>query len=276
MGAQSRRSPKDEGGSSPELLGQAGVRTAMLAAALWMRRPNPVTREARPRHARRMRSSIVRGDDLDVLPLPSAIRFLVLDADVGEMHLVVEVREVVFVGPFANLIGRPIGVAVVVVMVLVALVEPALVFALQLVVQDDAIDVGAAFEQPRLGLLVRAIDLEVVLQFTLARQARVKALLVLLIPVSMALEEAAAGLGQDSPRGRGTRARVQSRPVLVRAGAGGPRSVDRQGCHRGLGDHDWRPLETHRRSPAYASPSRARCTRRSRSRTSSRSSPRGK
>ena len=104
-----------------------------------------------------MRSSIVRGDDLDILPLPSAIRFLVLDTDVGEVHLVVEVREVVFVGPFAKLVGRPIGVAVVVVMVLVALVEPALVVALQLVVQDDAIDVRAAFEQPRLGLLVRPI-----------------------------------------------------------------------------------------------------------------------
>ena len=65
-----------------------------------------------------------------------------------------------------------------------------------LVIQDDAIDVRAAFEQPRLGLLVRPVDLQVVLQFTLARQARVKALLVLLIPVSMALEEAAAGLGQ--------------------------------------------------------------------------------
>jgi len=52
-----------------------------------------------------MGAAIVRGDDLDVLALPAAIRLLVLDADVGEVDLVIEVRQVVFVRPFANLIG---------------------------------------------------------------------------------------------------------------------------------------------------------------------------
>ena len=45
---------------------------------------------------------------------------------------------------------------------LVALVEPTLAVALELVIQDEALDVGAAFQQSRLGLFAGAIDLEVV------------------------------------------------------------------------------------------------------------------
>ena len=44
-----------------------------------------------------MGAAIVRRDDLDVLALPAAIRLLVLDADVGEVDLVIEVRQVVLV-----------------------------------------------------------------------------------------------------------------------------------------------------------------------------------
>jgi hypothetical protein len=46
-----------------------------------------------------MGAAIVRRDDLDVLALPAAIWLLVLDADVGEVDLVIEVRQVVFVRP---------------------------------------------------------------------------------------------------------------------------------------------------------------------------------
>ena len=134
-----------------QLLGQAAsTASAAAAAPPLMRRLRPaVGGEARARHAGAVRAAIVRRDDLDVLALPAAIRLLVLDAQVREMDLVVEVRQVVFGGPLANLIRRAIRVAVVVVVVLVALVEPALVLALQLVVEDDALDVGAALEETR-------------------------------------------------------------------------------------------------------------------------------
>jgi hypothetical protein len=79
-------------------------------------------------------AAIVWCNDFDVLTLPPLVRLLVLDPDVGEVHLVVEVRQLVFVRPFANLIGRAIRMSVVVVVVLVALVEPALALALELVV----------------------------------------------------------------------------------------------------------------------------------------------
>jgi hypothetical protein len=143
-----------------------------------------------------MRPAIVRRDDLDVLPLPTAVRLLVFDADVGEVHLVIEVRQVVFVRPVANLIGRAVGMSVVIVVVLVALVEPALVLALQLVVEDDALDVRAALQETRLGLFVGAIYLEVVFQFTLPSEARVERLMMVPIGAPMALEKAATVLGQ--------------------------------------------------------------------------------
>ena len=76
----------------------------------------------------------MRRDDLDVLAVPAAVRLHVLDAQVREMHLVVEVREVMLGGPFLNLFRRALRVPVVVVVVVVVLVEPALVVALQLVV----------------------------------------------------------------------------------------------------------------------------------------------
>lgn len=138
-----------------------------------------------------MGAAIVRRDDLDVLALPPAIWLLVLNADVGEMDLVIEVRQVVFVCPFANLIRRAIRVAVVVVVVFIALMEPALVLALQLMVEDDAFDVRAAVQETVLGVFVRAIDLEVVFEFPFAPQARVERLGVLVIGVAVALESGA-------------------------------------------------------------------------------------
>lgn len=143
-----------------------------------------------------MGAAIVWGDDLDVLALPAAILLLVLDADVRKMDLVIEVRQVVLVRSVANPIGRAIRMAVVVVVVLVPLVEPALVLALQLVVEDDALDVRTAVQETVLGLFVRAIDLEVVFQFPFAPQARVERLRVLVIGIAVALEEAAPVLRQ--------------------------------------------------------------------------------
>jgi hypothetical protein len=140
--------------------------------------------------------AIVRRHDLDVLSFPTSIRLLILDADVRKVDLVIEVREVVLVGPLANLIACAIGVAVILVVVLVALVEPTLVLTLQLVVEDHAVDVRAPLQETRLGLLVCAIDLKVVFQFPLTRQARVEGLVMVVVAVPMALEQASAGPGQ--------------------------------------------------------------------------------
>jgi hypothetical protein len=143
-----------------------------------------------------MGPAVVRGNYLDVLVIPAPIRFLVFDPHIREMDLVVEVRQVVFIRPFTNLRCRPIGMAVVVVVVLVALVEPTLILALELVVEDDTFDVDAALEEPHLRVFVRAIDVEVVLEFPCTHQARVERLMRLVVAVTMVLEEAPPVLRQ--------------------------------------------------------------------------------
>lgn len=95
---------------------------------------------------------------LDVAVFQPVIE-LVLDAQVGKVDLVVELRQVMFQRPLANFIGCSIGMAGVVVTVLVALVEPLLVLTLGLVVEDDAFDACAARLQALCVSFVGAIDL---------------------------------------------------------------------------------------------------------------------
>jgi hypothetical protein len=173
--------------------------------------------ETRPRHARAVRPAIVGRHHLDVLALPAAIRLPVLDADVGEMDLVIEVRQVVLVRPVANLIGSPIRVAVVVVVVPVARVEPALVLALELVVEDHALDVRAALQEPGLGLFAGAIELQVVLQFPLTSQARVKGLVVVVVAVSVASSRLRAALVRLTAWSRYAGTLVVSTPEIRRS-----------------------------------------------------------
>ena len=69
-----------------------------------------------------MSPAVVDGQYLDVLVLTAPVDLFVLDTKVGKMNLVVEVRQVVFGGPGANLLLGPIRMAVVVVAVAVVLV----------------------------------------------------------------------------------------------------------------------------------------------------------
>src|SRR5690606_23835184 len=99
-------------------------------------------------------------------------------------------------GPLLNLLGRALGVSVVVVVVLVVLVQPALVLALQFVVEDNALDAGAALVQAPLSAFVGAVDLQAALAFARADEARVESLRTFWGRVSMALQQVVTGLGQ--------------------------------------------------------------------------------
>src|SRR5947209_20004397 len=90
-----------------------------------------VTTEARAGRCRAVRTPVMDGHDLDVLVVPASVGFLVFDPQIGEMDLLVEVRQ----RPCFNLARVAIGVSVVVVPVPIALVQPLLVLALELVVQ---------------------------------------------------------------------------------------------------------------------------------------------
>ena len=73
--------------------------------------------------------------DLNIPVAHVPVHVLVLDADVGEMDLVVVIRQVVLEGPFLDLFAAAIRPSVVVSVALIALMEEALVVAFQLAVE---------------------------------------------------------------------------------------------------------------------------------------------
>jgi hypothetical protein len=112
------------------------------------------------------------------------------------VDLVIEVRQVVFVRPLANLLRGTIGMAVVVVAVPIALVKPRLVLMLELVVEDHPLDARAALLEAFCFTFVGVIDLDVVFQFPLAFETRIERLPVLVVMVTVGFQKVPAFLRQ--------------------------------------------------------------------------------
>src|SRR5262249_39104471 len=106
--------------------------------------------------------------------------------------LVIEIRQVVLVGPFPDLVIGPIRVAVVIIVVAIALMEPALVLPFELMIQHDPLDPRVTLGEPLPCAFVGAIDLKVVFEFSLAFNARPECLAVTLVAVTMVFEQAPA------------------------------------------------------------------------------------
>jgi hypothetical protein len=145
-----------------------------------------------------MSPAIVDSQHLDVHVVMTAVDVLVFDAHVGEMHLVIEVRKVVLVSPFLDLVRLAIGPAVSLLVVAIPFVQPALVLTLELVVEHDAIDprlaVGELLRFAQIGL----IDLRIVLDLARLHEARVELLpVVLMMVVTMEVQEIAATVGKN-------------------------------------------------------------------------------
>ena len=79
-----------------------------------------------------MGAAIVLGDHLDILVTVAPVEF-VLDAEVGEADAVVEVRQVVLTRPAFDLAGVAIGSSIAVWPAAVLLLQPLLIFALEVV-----------------------------------------------------------------------------------------------------------------------------------------------
>jgi hypothetical protein len=54
-------------------------------------------------------AAIVLSRYLDVVMLPTPVALLRLDAEIGEVHLVIEVRQVVLKGPLADFVLGAVG-----------------------------------------------------------------------------------------------------------------------------------------------------------------------
>ena len=184
-----------------------------------------------------MRAAVVAGDDLDVLVAQPAVAVLVLDARVGEVDAVVEVRELVFPRPGTESRAPPGRAGRRCPLAAVPLLQEPLVLALQLVVEDDAPDPPAVLAQARLGASVGAVDLRVVRQLPRLPEAGVERLAGLPAALqAMGLQQVAAGLRENDglpcrSRRAGT---VSTRPDSLRCwmSGSGRRDCSSPSCAR--------------------------------------------
>jgi hypothetical protein len=149
----------------------------------------------RPRDALGMGAAIVLGDDLDILMTLASVQF-VLDPEVGKADAVVEVRQVVLTRPAFDLAAIAIGSSIAVWSAAVPLLEPFLILALELVVEDDAPNLRALVAEPFLFSQVGAIELDVVRQLSRPAHAGAEALLPRIVAVAaVGFQEVVATLG---------------------------------------------------------------------------------
>ena len=129
-----------------------------------------------------MGAKIVFRDDLDVLVSGASMQ-LVLDAEVGEVDRLIEVRQVMFARPLFDFAGVPIRSPVAVRPAAIRLLQPLLVLALELLLEHDAMDLRALFAQAFLFAQIGTIKLDIVRQFTGAADAVVEGLLASIVAV---------------------------------------------------------------------------------------------
>jgi hypothetical protein len=102
----------------------------------------------------------------------------VLDAVVGKVDLLIEVRQVVLTRPFTNLALVAVRTAVAVGASAVVFLQELLVLALQVLLEHDAPDLEAAvlLTEPGFLLAVCRVEIRVVVDFALATHARIERL----------------------------------------------------------------------------------------------------
>jgi hypothetical protein len=123
-----------------------------------------------------MGAAVMRRDDLEVFDLSAPISVLVLDADIRKLDVLVFVRQPVRQRPFPDLVGRAMRPAIAVALLSIALLEEALVFALQLEVEDDSPDMATAISDHLCGSFVGPMKVRVVGDLRPSREAGVELL----------------------------------------------------------------------------------------------------
>jgi hypothetical protein len=109
-----------------------------------------------------MSASVVGRDDLEVLDLSAPVAVLVLDAHIGELDVLVLVRQSMRECPLTDLVDRPVGPAVTLPVSTVALLKETLVLTLQLVVKNDAANTTTPILYALSRVLVRSVELRIV------------------------------------------------------------------------------------------------------------------
>jgi hypothetical protein len=143
----------------------------------------------------------VHGLNLDVLVPCATADVLVLDPHVGKMDVSIEVRQVVLACPFLDLLGVSLRPTVTLGSISIGLLKEALILALQLVVQDGALDAGIRCVQPLSGLEIGVIDLGVVLDLARLPDARVEGLARLAVDIAATrFKQISTAISEDNDR----------------------------------------------------------------------------
>jgi hypothetical protein len=124
-----------------------------------------------------MRATVMRRGDLDVLVNRSAVAVVVFDSDVGELDMALVVRQLVLARPPLDLLRVSFGSPRRVPAATTGRMKETLVIALELLFQNDSANTAAAGNQAIDSLLVRAIQPDVVCQFSWLRNAGMEGLL---------------------------------------------------------------------------------------------------
>src|SRR5207249_8255884 len=90
-----------------------------------------------------------------------------------------------------------VRVAVLVFALPITLVQPLLVLALEVVVEDHALDAGVTLFEPVRDAEIRPVDLRVVFELAFAFEPRIELLARVLLAASTRLQEVTAAVGQD-------------------------------------------------------------------------------
>src|SRR4051794_4220353 len=124
-----------------------------------------------------MSASVVRREQLDVLVVFPAVD-LVLDAVVREVHLAIEVRQVVLACPLADLVFAAVRSSVAVCSASVVVLQELLVLALEILLENDAVDLQARTLVSEAGFLQteRRIEIGIVVDLARAINAGVECL----------------------------------------------------------------------------------------------------
>jgi hypothetical protein len=148
-----------------------------------------------------MSASVVRRDDLQVLDLSAAVPVLVFDADIRKLDVLVFVRQAMRQRPFANLVGGVIWPAIAVPFLSITLLKESLVFALQLVVEDDTPDVATAISDRLRSSFVGPMNVRIVGDLRPSREAGIEALAIIDRAILSGVQEVSPALREGHQRG---------------------------------------------------------------------------
>jgi hypothetical protein len=153
--------------------------------------------EARASRGSAVCATVVLRRDFDIYVILAAVDIAIFDAAVREVHLPVEVRQVMVVRPLIDLACVTIRPSIRVRPAPVALVEPPLIFALQLIVQPHALNRSAPLLEPLYLALIGAINLGIVFELALAFESCIERLASVPGAVSIRLKQIPASVRQD-------------------------------------------------------------------------------